>query len=76
VERRSWSPVIIVGVILGAGLGAVLALILIRRRVREERAGLAEIPWRDLLALIGPLVVLARRLIEISRRQMIELEKR
>jgi MYXO-CTERM domain-containing protein len=76
VERRSWSPVIIVGVMLGAGLGALLALILIRRRRRDEGTGLAELPWRDLLTLIGPIVMLARRLIEISRRQMIELEKR
>jgi hypothetical protein len=75
VERKSWSPVIIAGVMLGAGLGALLALILIRRR-REDGAGVGEIPWRDLLTLIGPIVVLARRLVEISRRQMIELERR
>lgn len=76
MERRSWSPLIVGGMVLGAALGAIVALVMIRRRRSEGSMGLGAIPWRDLLTLLGPVVMLARRLTEISRRQMIELEKR
>ena len=75
MERKGWSPLIILGIVLGAALGGILALLLIRRR-RGGDMSLGGVPWRDLIALVSPLVVLARRLIEISRREMIELENR
>ena len=75
MERKGWSPLIVLGIGLGAALGGILALLLIRRR-RGGDLSFGDVPWRDLIALVSPLVVLARRLIEISRREMIELENR
>jgi hypothetical protein len=72
VERRSWSPGIVAGIVLGASLGALAAIVLLRRWRRGTELRLTDIPWRDVMTLVGPIVMLARRLVELSRREWIE----
>jgi len=63
------------GILLGASLGGIVALVFLRRRFKEERTlGLREVPWRDVMKLIGPIFALARQLLEMSRRQVSELD--
>ncbi len=72
MERRSWSPGIVLGIVLGASLGALAAIALLRRRRRGTELRLTDIPWRDVMTLVGPIVMLVRRLVELSRREWIE----
>jgi hypothetical protein len=72
MERRSWRPGIVVGVVLGASLGALVAIALLRRWRRGTELRLTDIPWREVMTLVGPVVVLARRLVELSRRELVE----
>jgi len=72
VERRSWNPAILVGVTLGAFLGLIAAVLLLRRRRRGTDTYLTDIRWSDVIALVGPVVALTRRLIEMSRRELVE----
>lgn len=74
MKTKSLNPVALIGVALGATIGAVLAVVLVRRWRRGGELGFWEIPWRDLVALIGPIIALARRLIQMTRRELIELE--
>jgi len=75
VKTRSWNLVILMGILLGASLAGIVALVLLRRRFKEEPAlGLREVPWRDVMKLIGPIFALARQLLEMSRRQVSELD--
>jgi hypothetical protein len=76
VKTRSWNPVIILGIVLGASLGAVAALVLLRRSRRGAELGLRDIPWREMMTLMGPIVALSRRLIEMSRRELAERDLR
>ncbi len=76
MKTKSWNAVALVGVVLGASLGAVVALLLVRRWRRSNELGPAEIPWRELITLVGPVIALARRLVEIGRRELVELDKR
>jgi predicted membrane metal-binding protein len=76
VKTRSWNPVIILGIVLGASLGAVAALVLLRRSRRGAELGLRDIPWREMMTLLGPIVALSRRLIEMSRRELAERDLR
>jgi predicted membrane metal-binding protein len=76
VKTRSWNPVIILGIVLGASLGAVAALVLLRRSRRGAELGLRDIPWREMVTLLGPIVALSRRLIEMSRRELAERDLR
>lgn len=72
MKTRSWNPVILLGIVLGASLGAVAALVLLRRSRRGAQLGLRDIPWRDIVTLVGPILALSRRLVEMSRRELVE----
>ncbi len=72
MERRSWNPAILVGVTLGAFLGAIAAVLVLRRRRRETDVYLTDIRWSDVIALVGPVVAVTRWLIEMSRRELVE----
>ena len=72
MERRGWNPAILVGIALGASLGAIGAIMLLRRWRRGSALPAWDIPWRDVITLIGPIVALTRRLVEISRRELAE----
>jgi hypothetical protein len=72
VERRSWNPAIIAGVTLGAVLGAIAAVLLLRKWRRGTDVYLTDIRWSDVIALVGPVVALTRRLVEMSRRELVE----
>jgi hypothetical protein len=72
MERRRWNPVIMVGIVLGASLGAAAAVALLRRRRRGGDLSVRDIPWRDVITLIGPIIALTRRLVEMSRRELVE----
>jgi hypothetical protein len=72
VERRTWSPGIVLGIMLGASLGALAAVALLRRRRRGSELRWTDIPWRDVITLVGPIVMLVRRLVELSRRELVE----
>jgi gas vesicle protein len=76
VKTRSWNPVIILGIVLGASLGAVAALVLLRRSRRGAELRLRDIPWREMMTLLGPIVALSRRLMEMSRRELAERDLR
>jgi hypothetical protein len=76
VKTRSWNPVILLGIVLGASLGAIAALLLLRRSRRGAELGLRDIPWREMMTLMGPIVALSRRLIEMSRRELAERDLR
>jgi hypothetical protein len=71
VKTRNWNPAILLGIVLGASLGAIAALVLLRRSRRGSELGLRDIPWRELMTLMGPIVALSRRLIEMSRRELV-----
>ena len=72
MERRGWNPAIMVGIVLGASLGAIAAVALLRRWRRRSGLYARDIPWREVITLIGPLVALTRRLVEMSRRELVE----
>jgi len=72
VERRGWNPAILVGITLGASLGAIAAVLLLRRWRRGTDVHLTDIRWCDVMALVGPVVALTRRLIQMSRRELVE----
>jgi hypothetical protein len=74
VEDRNWNPVGLLVLVGGAALGVIVALVLFRRWRRGSGSGIRDIPWRDVITLIGPIVALARGLLEIRRRQVDELE--
>jgi hypothetical protein len=74
VRSNRLNPVGLIVVVLGATMGAVLALVLVRRWRRGGEVGFGEIPWRELITLVGPIVALTRGLIEMTRRELIELE--
>lgn len=71
MERRSLSPATVAGAALGASLGALIAIVLFRRWRRRANLGATGIPWRDVMTLLGPIVVLIRRLMEISRSELV-----
>lgn len=70
MSRKTWNPVILLGIVLGASLGGIIALILIRRSKESTPLGLRDIPWRDLILLSGPIIALVRRLMQMSRREL------
>lgn len=70
MSRKTWNPVILLGTVLGASLGGIIALILIRRSRQNTPLGLRDIPWRDLILLSGPIIALVRGLIQMSRREL------
>ena len=72
MKTRTWNPAVLLGIALGASRGAVAALILLRRLSRGTGPGLRDIRWRDVITLVGPIVALTRRLIEMSRRELVE----
>jgi hypothetical protein len=72
VERRSWNPAIIAGVTLGAVLGAIAAVLLLRKWRRGTDVYLTDIRWSDVIALVGPIVAVSRWLIQMSRRELVE----
>ena len=72
MESRGSNPVVLVGIVLGASLGAIAAVALLRRWRRGSGLSARDIPWREVMTLIGPLVALTRRLVEISRRELVE----
>lgn len=71
MKTKSWNLAILIAILLGASLGGIVALVLVRRRSKEG-AGLSfrELPWRDLMKLIGPMSALVRQLLEMSRREI------
>jgi hypothetical protein len=72
MERRGWNPAILVGIVLGASLGAIAAVALLRQWKRGSGLSARGIPWRDIITLIGPIIALTRRLVEMSRRELVE----
>lgn len=70
MSRKTWNPAILLGIVLGASLGGIIALILIRRSKQSTPLGLRDIPWRDLILLSGPIIALVRRLIQMSRTEL------
>jgi hypothetical protein len=70
MTRRTWNPAILLGIVLGASLGAIVAVMLLRRSRRGDQLGLRDLPWRDLILLSGSLMALVRRLIQMSRREL------
>jgi hypothetical protein len=71
VKTKSWNLAILMGIVLGASLGGIVALIVFRRRSKEG-PGLAfkEIPWSDLIRLMGPIFALGRQLLQMGRREI------
>jgi len=69
VKTRDWNPAILLGIVLGASLGGIIAVILIRRSEDRPSVGLKEIPWRDVVTLSAPTITLTRRLLQMSRRE-------
>jgi hypothetical protein len=74
VEERNWNPAGLLVLVGGGTLGVIVALVLFRRWRRGSGSGLRDIPWRDVITLMGPIIALARGLLEIRRRQADELE--
>ena len=72
MERRSWNPAILAGVTMGAFLGAIAAVLLLRRWRRGTDVYLTDIRWSDVIALVGPIVAVSRWLIQMSRRELVE----
>jgi hypothetical protein len=70
VESRDRNLTILMGVLLGASLGAMVALILVRRSREGAKLSLREVSWRDLMKLIGPIFAVGRQLLEMSRREI------
>ena len=71
MKTKSWNLPILLGILLGASLGAIVAFIIVRRRSQEEAGpGFGEVRWTDLMRLIGPILALGRQLLEISRREV------
>lgn len=70
MTRRTWNPAILLGIVLGASLGGIIAVMLLRRSRRSDPLGLRDLPWRDLILLSGSIVALVRRLIQMSRREL------
>ena len=71
MESRSLSPATAAGAALGASLGALIAIVLFRRWRRRANLGATGIPWRDVMTLLGPIVVLIRRLMEMNRSELV-----
>ncbi len=69
MKTRDWNPAILLGIVLGASLGGIIAVILIRRSEDRPSVGLREMPWRDVVTLSGPTITLTRRLLQMSRRE-------
>ncbi|NIN70070.1 MAG: hypothetical protein GTO63_36390 [Anaerolineae bacterium] len=69
MSRKTWNPAVVLGIVLGASLGGIIALVLIRRSKQSTPLGPRDIPWRDLILLSGPIIALVRRLIQMSRRE-------
>ena len=72
MERRTWNPAILMGIALGGLLGAITAVLLVRRWRRGTDVYLTDIRWSDVIALVGPVLAVTRRLVEISRRELTE----
>ncbi len=70
MTRRTWNPAILLAIVLGASLGGIIAVMLLRRSRRGDQLGLRDLPWRDLIFLSGSIVALVRRLIQMSRREL------
>jgi hypothetical protein len=71
MKTKGWNLPILLGILLGASLGGIVAFVIVHRR-SEEGAGLGvgEVRWRDLIGLIGPVFALGRQLLEIGRREV------
>ncbi len=70
MTRRTWNPAILLGIVLGASLGGIIAVMLLRRSRRSAPLGLRDLPWRDLVLLSGSIIALLRRLIQMSSREL------
>jgi hypothetical protein len=75
MTKNKLNPVALIAVVLGGATGAVLSLILVRRWRRGREAGFGDIPWRELVTLVGPIIALTRRLVEMTRRELIEFDR-
>lgn len=74
MKTKGWNPVILMGIVLGASVGGIAAIILLRRSRQRATLGARDIPWRDLIKLSAPILALARRLIELTRGQPPEFD--
>jgi len=74
VKTKGWNPAILMGIVLGASVGGIVALILLRRSRQRAHLGPRDIPWRDLIKVSAPILALVRRLIELTRRELPELD--
>lgn len=70
MTRRTWNPAILLAIVLGASLGGIIAVMLLRRSRRSDALGLRDLPWRDLILLSGSIIAFVRRLIQLSRREL------
>jgi hypothetical protein len=71
MKPRSWNLPILLGILLGASLGGIVAFIIVHRRSEEEAGlGFGKVRWTDLMRLIGPIFALGRQLLDISRREV------
>lgn len=75
MKRRSLNPAVVMGIVLGASLGGIIAVMLMRRSKRARGVGLREIPWKDIVVLSGPVIALSRRLLEMSRREVAQIDR-
>ena len=57
---------------MGAFLGAIAAVLLLRRWRWGTDVYLTDIRWSDVIALVGPIVAVSRWLIQMSRRELVE----
>ncbi len=71
MKTKGWNPAVLAGILLGASLGGIVALIVVRQRSKDGPGfAFKEVPWRDLMKLIGPAFALGRQLVQMSRREV------
>lgn len=68
MKLKSSSLAVLMGMLLGASVGGTIAVVILRRSKGERRVGLTEVPWKELIRLIGPIVYLGRQLLRLSSR--------
>jgi hypothetical protein len=68
MKLKDRNLIMLIGIVLGALLGGIVALVFLRRSKEGGRLGLEDVSWRDLIGLIGPILALGRHFSKMSRR--------